>query len=85
MSDSFSPHSFTPTSPQMQQLLDAMQLPQYKEAFLKEQVGGDVLIELDDQTLQSDLQINSKLHRVRLMKLISGSYSPENILASKEK
>ena len=75
----------SPTSPQIQQLLGAMQLPQYKEAFQREQIDGEVLIELDEQILESDLQISSKIHRIRLMKLISGNYSAEDILASTEK
>ncbi|MDD9818848.1 MAG: hypothetical protein OXU61_12055 [Gammaproteobacteria bacterium] len=33
----------------------AIQLPQYKEAF-QEQIDGEVLIELDEQILESDLQ-----------------------------
>ena len=62
-----------------------MQLPQYKEAFQREQIDGEVLIELDEQILESDLQISSKIHRIRLMKLISGNYSADDILASTEK
>ena len=75
----------SPTSPQIQQLLGAMQLPQYKVAFQQEQIDGEVLIELDEQILESDLQISSRIHRIRLMKLISGNYSAEDILASTEK
>ena len=44
----------TPTSPQIQHLLGAMQLPQYKEAFQWEQIDGEVLIELDEQILESE-------------------------------
>ena len=43
------------------------------------------MIELDEKILESDLQISSKIHRIRLMKLISGNYSAEDILASTEK
>ena len=64
-----------------------MQLPQYKEAFQHEQIDWEVLIELDEHILESDLQISSKIHRIRLMKLIDfcGNYSVEDILASTEK
>ena len=65
----------------VQQMLDTLQLPQYKEAFAREQVDGEVLLELDDQVLQSELGINSKIHRIRLMKLISGTQSAEKLVS----
>ena len=43
-----------------------------------EQIDGEVLIELDEQILESDLQISSKIHRIRLMKLICRNYSAED-------
>ena len=64
---------------QVQQMLDALQLPQYKEAFAREEVDGEVLLELDDQVLQCELGINFKIHRIRLMKLISGATSAKKL------
>ena len=65
---------------QVQQMLDALQLPQYKEAFAREEIDGEVLLELDDQVLQCELGINFKIHRIRLMKLISGATSAEKLI-----
>ena len=59
-------------------MLDALQLPQYKEAFAREQIDGEVLLELNDQVLQCELGINFKIHRIRLMKLISGATVVQN-------
>ena len=48
---------------QIQNLLEAMDLGQYREAFLREQVSGEILVELDEGVLQQELGITSKLHR----------------------
>ena len=66
---------------QIQQMLDALQLPQYKEAFAREQMDGEVLLEVDDLVLQHELGINFKIHRVRLLKLISGAHSAEKLVS----
>lgn len=53
-------------------LLDVMGLRQYRDHFKVEQVNGEILSECDDDMLTHDLHITSKLHRKRLIKLISG-------------
>ena len=53
-------------------LLDAMGLSQYKEHFKNEKVNGEILSECDDGMLSNDLCISSKLHRKRLLKVITG-------------
>ncbi len=64
----------------MQQLLDAMQLTQYKEVFKQECIDGEILMELDDDDLQRELGIASKVHRIRLLRVIQGLQSAEDIL-----
>lgn len=59
----------------MCQLLDAMELGQYKDAFTRESVSGEILLECDHDILQSDLGVASRLHRVRLMKVVTGRHS----------
>jgi len=54
------------------ELLDAMGLKQYQDQFKTEQITGEILLECDDDMLASDLGVSSKLHRKRLMKVISG-------------
>ena len=56
------------------------QCPQYKQLFLQEHLTGEVLAELDDYVLKEELGIKHKLHRVRIMKLISGKHSAQSIL-----
>ena len=55
--------------------MDAMELSQYKEAFAKESVSGEILSECDNDILESDLGVTSRLHRLRLMKIIDGRHS----------
>ena len=62
-------------------MLDALHLSQYKEAFEREWVDGEVLLELDDEVLQHELGVSIKIHRIRLMKIISGSNSAEKLVS----
>ena len=57
-----------------------MGLNQYVESFIKERIDGMLFLELDDSMLQKDLNIDVKLHRIRLLKVISGKHSARNIL-----
>ena len=51
-------------------MLDAIGLPQYKEAFSREAIDGELFAVLDDETLANELGVASRIHRVRLLKLI---------------
>ncbi len=53
----------------MQKALDTVGLPQYKESFAREAVDGEVFMFLDEDILCHELGVNSRLHRVRLMKM----------------
>ncbi|KAL5506262.1 hypothetical protein EMCRGX_G007873 [Ephydatia muelleri] len=61
-------------------LLECMSLAQYQEAFQKEQINGELLSDCDETMLQNDLGIASKLHRMRLIKVITGRHSAKSIL-----
>lgn len=65
---------------QVLKLLKEMSLEQYAEAFRREQIDGEVLSDLDDSTLQADLGIGNKIHRIRLAKVIDGRLSARSIL-----
>ena len=52
-----------------------MKLSQYKEMFLEENIDGEILAECDDPLLEQELHISNKLHRNRLMKVITGRHS----------
>lgn len=53
-----------------------MGLTQYKEAVIREHINGDVLSDCDEEMLQHDLGITSKLH-------IRVSITTEDALAMK--
>lgn len=57
---------------QVLDLLDFMGFKSYQENFKREQVNGEILCECDEEVLTNDLGISSKLHRMRIMKVISG-------------
>jgi len=58
-----------------------MDLTQYKENFSKEGITGDILAELDEDILLHELGVSSKIHRIRLMKIINGQHSVQHILS----
>ena len=57
-----------------------MDLGQYRETFLRERISGDVLLDLDDAILQEELGMASRIHRIRIAKLIRGRHSAQSIL-----
>ena len=56
------------------QLLDDMNLVEFKDSFQREQVDGELLAELSKQELE-DLGVTKRIHQLRLIKLINGSSS----------
>jgi len=58
----------------MLQLLDNMNLGQYKENFKDEQIDGEMLVHLERTDLV-DLGVSKTIHQTRLLKLIDGSVS----------
>ena len=65
----------------MLDLLKKMGLEQYQETFRSEMVTGEVLAECDEDVLQHELGISTKIHRTKLMKMIRGK-SVTNLNAS---
>ena len=53
-------------------LLDLMGLRTYQDKFVQEQVNGEILADCDEEVLKTDLGVSSKLHRMRILKVISG-------------
>lgn len=58
-----------------------MNLEQYIDTFRLQHINGDILSDCDDDILTNELQINSRLHRLRLMRIISGQYSVLEIMS----
>lgn len=61
-------------------VLDSMGLSQYKEIFSQECIDGAILLELDADILSCELGVKSKIHCIKLIKLISGDYSIQQYL-----
>ena len=57
-----------------------MNMSQHIEAFHKEQITGELLLELTEDVLEQELMVSSKLHRMRIIKLIEGKHSAEGYL-----
>ena len=68
------------TTMQVQNLLATMNLSQYKDIFFKEMISGEILLECVETDLENELNVKSKIHRLRLMKIINGYHSAKNIL-----
>ena len=56
----------------MLDLLDVLNLSQYKEVFKMEQVTGGLFLELDREILHDDLEVTSQLDQTRIMQIIEG-------------
>ena len=69
---------------QVLNLLEAMGMEKYKDVFTKECVNGELLLECDDEILEQDLGIPLRLHRVRLMKIITGQHSARELLTGED-
>ena len=52
-------------------LLESSGLGKYRPTIERERVTGDILAVLDEGVLETELGITSKLHRLRLLKIIS--------------
>ena len=59
-----------------------MHLSQYKDAFAREYVDGGILLELDDKMLTDELGMTSRMHRLRVMMLVHGKVSVEDLLSA---
>ena len=53
---------------------------QYRNSFAQEGLSGDLLLECDEGILEHELGVSLKIHRIKLMKLITGKYSAEAFL-----
>lgn len=66
---------------QVVELLKEMDLSCYVDTFTKERISGDVLLELEETDLQQELGVKSKVHRIRLMKIINGDHNAADFLS----
>ena len=64
-------------------LLKVIGLEQYEDVFRSECISGDLLLELNDDILEHEIGVTSRLHRLKLNGLISGKKSAKDILQPK--
>ena len=57
---------------QVQELLSKLGLDKYKESFRRERIDGSILIELDDEILEKELGVDSKIKRIKLLRVLNG-------------
>ena len=60
--------------------MEAMGLGQYNSKILEEQLSGEILLECDDTILQEEVGMSSRIHRIRVMKIISGQHSAKPLM-----
>ena len=58
----------------MLQLLDNMNLGEYKKQFKDERIDGEIIVHLDKGDLV-ELGVSKNIHQTRLLKLIDGTMS----------
>ena len=56
-------------------LLDKLGLSKYKNKFSEENITGSLLSEFDEEILEKELGITSRLHRIKLLRIIDGRQS----------
>ncbi len=55
-------------------------MAQYQDRFAQECIDGGILAMCDDETLEKELGVSSRLERLRLMRIIRGERSAKSIL-----
>ena len=61
-----------------------MGLSKYKEQFIKEGITGSLLSELDEEILETELNVKSRLHRLKLMRIIQAHQSIDELFNSNQ-
>ena len=65
--------------------MDAMGLGQYRDKVLEEQLSGEILMECDETILQEEVGMTSRIHRIRVMKVITGQHSAKKLMEKTKK
>ena len=56
-----------------------MSLSQYQKTFLKERISGEILSQCTGEILQVELGVASKVHCLRLLRIITGDISATSL------
>ncbi len=60
--------------------MEAMSLGVYRQKIFDEHISGEILLECDEDVLKEEIGITSKIHCIRLMKIINGQHSAQAVL-----
>ena len=66
--------------PQMIQVLEGMGLAQYTEVVKQEVLDGKIFLDLDEATLSQEMGVASRIHRIKMLKLIGGDYDARDFI-----
>lgn len=61
-------------------MLDKLGLGQYKDTFRNEAINGTIFIDLDEEIIENELKVKSKIHRIKIMRLVTGKQSVTDLL-----
>ena len=64
---------------QVADLLQRMKLGQYREIFIEQQITGAILSQCTAEVLANELEVASKIHRLRLLQIITGEISATDL------
>ena len=70
--------------PAVIQVLDIIGLSEYKDVFIKEGITGSLLSELNEEILETELNIKSQIHRMKLMRIMEGRQSIDELFDSNQ-
>jgi hypothetical protein len=70
----------TLTVAQVIKMLEMLNMRQYQDKFAEDGIDGDVLCDIEESVLESNLGVSRKLDRIKLMKIIRGERSAKSVL-----
>lgn len=65
---------------QMVQVLEGMGLGQYVGVVKQEALDGKIFLDLDEDILTREMGVASRIHRLKVLKVISGDYDARNFI-----
>ena len=61
-------------------MLEMLNMRQYQGKFAEDGIDGDVLCDIEESVLETNLGVSRKLDRIKLMKIIKGERSAKSVL-----
>ena len=61
-------------------VLSRLRLSQYRDVFDKEAITGSLLLDLHDESILIELGMNSRLHQLKIQRLLDGRESVRTLM-----